>query len=184
MSERVSDESMSAIVVALRARAAACDCGPDCAEPSGCGTLIAAADVIEQACRERDEAQETLDRVLGKDPCPKCGSGIAATCYGCARDAALAQVAALRKALAFAVSSWRSGESPDCGCAACANVKAALADPSAAAAAWEQRVRSAEAERCAKVADRFVPNENGPWNDAQEMAHRIAAAIRQGGEDV
>ena len=130
MSERVSDERLAAIVVALRARAAACDCGPDCAEPGGCGTLIAAADAIEQACRERDEARdearETLERVLGKDPCPKCGSGIAATCYGCERDAALASCAALREALERIDSGDQGYWS--CGCPAGELARAALAE--------------------------------------------------------
>ena len=198
MSERVSDESMSAIVVALRARAAACDCWPDCAEPGGCGTLIAAADAIEQACRERDEAQETLDRVLGKDPCPKCGCGIAATCYGCERDAALAQVAALREALARLAEapdemSWH-GEAIKCLICGGYGVRGgykrgededkavehrsgcALADTSAAEA-WERKVRREEREWCAKVAELACPL--GP----NECPHVIAAAIRAGGED-
>ena len=181
MSERVSDESMSAIVVALRARAAACDCGPDCAEPNGCGTLIAAADAIEQACRERDEAQETLDRVLGKDPCPKCGSGIAATCYGCERDAALAQLAALREALdeanvALVAADKMLGRTVVTAQARM-HAESALADTSAAADAFVARVRNEERERCAKVAELACPL--GP----NECPHVIAAAIRAGGED-
>jgi len=55
-----------------------------------------------------------------------------------ARDAALAMAARLGRSLGFAVSGWRSGERPDCGCEGCREMDAALS-ASSDADGWLRR---------------------------------------------
>lgn len=71
------------------------------------------------------------------------------------RDEARRQVAALRANLSFAVSGWRSGEQPDCGCEGCTGLAQILADTSAAAAAHDAKVRAEE--RKAVLAELNLP---------------------------
>ena len=52
------------------------------------------------------------------------------------------QVAALREALAFSRSVWRSDEIPECDCSSCSAIQIALSDTAAAASAHDAKVRA------------------------------------------
>jgi len=55
---------------------------------------------VDAALGEIEAVNQVLDCLCSQEPCPKCGYGVTAACYGCALKAALAEIERLRELVA------------------------------------------------------------------------------------